>query len=166
MEEDLFKTFSPVSIEQWKEKITTDLKGKDYNETLVWNSEIGPIDPLSMKTPEGNPILKGSNLWSISQRFSSKAKHANKHILEALAGGCNSLELTAVNLSNYEQTLQGVDLSIIDLHVHANEDNIEDVKKVMTILQGKYDLTGGIFYDPISYNNTHFDKVIALSKAF
>ncbi len=37
----LFDVFSPVSAKEWKQKIQFDLKGADYNETLVWESPEG-----------------------------------------------------------------------------------------------------------------------------
>ncbi len=35
---NLFQDFDPVSSKQWKQQIQFELKGADYNETLVWNS--------------------------------------------------------------------------------------------------------------------------------
>ena len=34
----LFEDFSTVSSKEWKNKIQAELKGADYNETLVWES--------------------------------------------------------------------------------------------------------------------------------
>ena len=41
MSESLFKEFDEVSAKQWKQKIQYDLKGADYNKTLVWQSPEG-----------------------------------------------------------------------------------------------------------------------------
>ncbi|HMK06375.1 MAG TPA: methylmalonyl-CoA mutase subunit beta [Flavobacterium sp.] len=38
MANDLFRQFDPVSSKQWKQQIQFELKGADYNETLVWTS--------------------------------------------------------------------------------------------------------------------------------
>jgi methylmalonyl-CoA mutase len=38
MADDLFNQFDPVSSKQWKQQIQFELKGADYNETLLWNS--------------------------------------------------------------------------------------------------------------------------------
>ncbi len=38
MAEHLFSDFESVSSKQWKQQIQFELKGADYNETLVWNS--------------------------------------------------------------------------------------------------------------------------------
>ena len=41
MSKFLFEDFDEVSAKQWKQKIQYDLKGADYNETLVWKSPEG-----------------------------------------------------------------------------------------------------------------------------
>ena len=41
MKNNLFKDFEPVSSKQWKQQIQYELKGADYNETLVWESPEG-----------------------------------------------------------------------------------------------------------------------------
>ena len=38
MSKQLFGEFEPVSSKQWKQQIQFDLKGDDYNDTLVWSS--------------------------------------------------------------------------------------------------------------------------------
>ena len=34
----LFNEFEPVSSKQWKQQIQFELKGADYNDTLIWNA--------------------------------------------------------------------------------------------------------------------------------
>ncbi len=41
MENNLFNDFEPISSKQWKQQIQYELKGADYNETLVWESPEG-----------------------------------------------------------------------------------------------------------------------------
>ena len=38
---NLFNQFEPISTKQWKQQIQFELKGLDYNETLVWESPEG-----------------------------------------------------------------------------------------------------------------------------
>ena len=35
------RDFSPVDAKSWKQKIQVDLKGADYNDTLIWESPEG-----------------------------------------------------------------------------------------------------------------------------
>ncbi|GGB75782.1 methylmalonyl-CoA mutase [Flavobacterium suaedae] len=47
MSDNLFNDFEPVSSKQWKQQIQVDLKGADYNETLIWESPEGiKVKPL------------------------------------------------------------------------------------------------------------------------
>ena len=41
MKEFLFDEFNPVSAKQWKQKIQMDLKGADYNDTLLYKTNEG-----------------------------------------------------------------------------------------------------------------------------
>lgn len=41
MSENLFNEFEPVSSKQWKQQIQYELKGADYNDTLIWESPEG-----------------------------------------------------------------------------------------------------------------------------
>ena len=41
MDNFLFNEFSTVSPAAWKQKIQVDLKGADYNDSLIWKSNEG-----------------------------------------------------------------------------------------------------------------------------
>jgi methylmalonyl-CoA mutase len=41
MTKSLFDDFNPVSVKAWKQKIQLDLKGADYNDSLIWKSAEG-----------------------------------------------------------------------------------------------------------------------------
>ena len=38
---NLFQEFPSVSTETWESQIRTDLKGKDYDKTLIWSTNEG-----------------------------------------------------------------------------------------------------------------------------
>ena len=70
---DLFKEFDPVSAKEWKQKIQADLKGADYNETLVWQSREGihvkPFyHPDDFEKPF-TPIPGQPTTWNIAQHI-------------------------------------------------------------------------------------------------
>ena len=65
MSNSLFSMFNKVSAKQWKQKIQVDLKGADYNETLIW------------KTPEDihvKPFYSAEDLKILSKHESNKTK--------------------------------------------------------------------------------------------
>ena len=78
-----FQIFSPVSTQEWMDKITVDLKGADFEKKLVWKTNEGfKVKPFyrqedleGLKTTEGLPgqypyirgIKKDDNTWFIRQ---------------------------------------------------------------------------------------------------
>ena len=83
--EKLFSDFSPVSTEQWMEKVTADLKGADFEKKLVWKTNEGfKVKPFyrmedleGLKTtdalPGEFPYLRGTkkdnNEWLVRQEI-------------------------------------------------------------------------------------------------
>ena len=80
--EKLFDMFSPVTTEEWKAKITTDLKGADFDRKLVWRTNEGfnvqpfyRLEDLSKLSHLGSlpgeyPYVRGTradNDWLVAQ---------------------------------------------------------------------------------------------------
>ena len=78
---ELFDKFEPVSAKQGKQKIQHDLKGADYNDTLVWNSPDG-IDVKPFYHPDGYEAIdvpsRFSDTWSIAQNPCHAGTHAQE----------------------------------------------------------------------------------------
>lgn len=94
MSKNLFNEFEEVSAKQWKQKIQVDLKGADYNKTLVWNSLDG-IDVRPFYHPDETPTpvkVSSPNGWNIvEQIYVSSAEISNQRALEVLQKGTESL---------------------------------------------------------------------------
>src|SRR5690554_5207178 len=92
----LFTEFDGVSAKQWKQKIQYDLKGADYNETLVWKSPEGiHVKPFyhqddfdgAFSSIPGQP-----DNWSITQRvFIDEEVIANRLAINAIARGAEAI---------------------------------------------------------------------------
>src|SRR5664279_136264 len=83
--EKLFDQFPPVSTKDWMDKITTDLKGADFNKRLVWKTNEGfdvmpfyrmeDVENLAyINTKPGSfPYIRGTrtenNEWLIRQNI-------------------------------------------------------------------------------------------------
>ena len=82
----LFSEFPEVSAKQWKQKIQMDLKGADYNETLVWESLEG-INVKPFYHPEDLENIPTYSLpknhdWSVGQSiYAGDAQKANAKAL-------------------------------------------------------------------------------------
>ena len=92
----LFEEFETSSLKDWKEKIIKDLKGKDYEETLVWEDENGikhqPI--YSAESNENADLIKAiqaaqkkSTHWGNVQLFNAKEENAVEMVTEGLKNG-------------------------------------------------------------------------------
>ena len=80
MSKKLFSDFEPVSAKAWKQKIQVDLKGADYNDTLVWQTNDGiNVKPFYHQDTLENTLYIKPQTWSIGQIiFAQNANVANK----------------------------------------------------------------------------------------
>jgi len=156
MTKDLLSFFEPGTEEGWLKKITSDLKGKSL-ESLFWESEIGPINPVLFNYEEvtsDNFQQKENNRWNIRQRFDAAALGANEQILLALKGGVNSIEIFNLSSKNINDVFSGVMLDIIHVYIDINTTNPKSIIDIFYqyCTSEKIDtknLKGGFIYDPI-----------------
>lgn len=100
MNKFLFTDFDAVSAKQWKQKIQVDLKGADYNDTLLWQSPEGiHVKPFYHRDDVTNtfpPIPGHPGSWRIAQSvFIDDETIANKLTLDAIARGADAIWFTS-----------------------------------------------------------------------
>lgn len=100
MSDFLFSGFDEVSAKQWKQKIQYDLKGLDYNETLVWQSAEGVnVKPFyhADNFPQGfQPIPGQPKSWEIAQEiFIDDEVIANGIAMDSLKRGAEAIIFSA-----------------------------------------------------------------------
>lgn len=100
MSKFLFEDFDEVSAKQWKQQIQFDLKGADYNETLVWKSPEGinvkPFYHQDDFKQDFQPLPGQPQSWKIAQKvFVDDEKIANNIALDALDRGAEAIIFTA-----------------------------------------------------------------------
>ena len=103
MADNLFDAFEPVSSKQWKQQIQYELKGADYNDTLVWESLEGiKVRPFYHDDEtEIKYSLKGNNTpFSILQNiYVHDVALSNKRAIDTLNRGAESIRFTIENES-------------------------------------------------------------------
>jgi len=107
----LFDEFSQVSAKQWKQKIQFDLKGADYNETLVWESNEGiKVRPFyHQDTQEILEIENPKNKVTICQSlFVFDEITTNFLAKDALQRGANSILFEATKPFDIDMLLKDV----------------------------------------------------------
>lgn len=99
MSKSLFSEFDTVSAKAFKQKIQYDLKGADYNETLVWNTEEGiDIKPFysSEDIIENTPVPGHPDDWKIGEEiFILDPKVSARTANEVLAKGAQTIVFKA-----------------------------------------------------------------------
>lgn len=98
---NLFSDFEAVSSKQWKQQIQYELKGADYNETLVWESPEGiKVKPFyhNDETEVNFDAITPSKPFAIVQNiFVHDVKKSNARALETLQRGAESVRFTLEN---------------------------------------------------------------------
>ncbi len=106
-EKKLFDMFNTSGKQAWLETVTKDLRGNDFEKSLVWQTDDGfDLQPMYFAedikdiehdgfTPGAAPFVRGTSLlenkkkfWTISQFISTPdVKQANRDIVTALSRG-------------------------------------------------------------------------------
>lgn len=108
----LFNEFNEVSAAEWKQKIQVDLKGADYNETLLWKTDEGiTVRPFYTKEDRTaikvNTPKKGFNICQ--SIFIQEEEKANLFALDSLKRGADSIEFKAKSKFDYKALLKNID---------------------------------------------------------
>ena len=116
MSEFLFDDFDTLSPAAWKQKIQVDLKGADYNETLLWKTNEGIIvKPFYTEEDRNNTDIslpkKGFNICQ--SIFVDDISIANKLAIDALNRGATTIQFVANQKFDIESLLKDIDESFI-----------------------------------------------------
>ena len=101
MAENLFDAFEPVSSKQWKQQIQYELKGADYNDTLVWESLEGiKVRPFyhDDESEVKFTLKENTKPFEILQNiYVHDVALSNKRALDSLNRGAESIRFTIEN---------------------------------------------------------------------
>nr|WP_288932967.1 methylmalonyl-CoA mutase subunit beta [uncultured Allomuricauda sp.] len=170
---NLFQEFPEVSAKQWKQKIQMDLKGADYNETLVWES----LEGISVKPFYHQEDLKNipsyslpkDHDWSAGQSiYVGDTQKANVKALKILEKGVESLIFTVPTEEiDFEALFSGINLEEIELYFNFDFLALEPIKKLVSLLKDKkarallnIDIIGHLAKDGNWYHNLEKDHEI------
>lgn len=156
----LFDLFPPVSKKEWMDRITADLKGADFNEKLVWRSDMGfdmmpfymaeDIDKLHhVDTVPGTfPFIRGKsaagNSWNVRQDIEvTDYSEANKKALSVLMRGVDSLgfmisDPETITPGNFRVLLKDIHLGAIGLNIRS----AGKAREIMGIIAAACEETG------------------------
>jgi len=169
----LFADFPQISTKEWKEKITKDLKGADYERRLVWRTmenfnvqpfyreeDLNNIQNLD-RNPDEFPFTRGTksnNNWLIRQDIIvDNIEKANAKALDVLNRGADSIGFViteAFDQTQLNNLLNGIVLSAVEIvfMVHTNPTPFVKSIKELANKSGVNlsDIRGEIRFAPLS----------------
>ena len=173
--EKLFGEFPPVTTKEWKDKITKDLKGADYEKKLFWKTEEGfSIPPFYREEGTDNldhkdfrpgdfPFVRGNNpkgnSWLVNQIIHvDDIQKANAKALDIRMKGVDSLafvfeEGKQPSEEETEELCQNIRADLMELNFKT--DDPEKMLQIIDSLAKKYNrdldkVRGSVFCDPLS----------------
>jgi methylmalonyl-CoA mutase len=160
---NLFNDFQQHSKAQWKEQVIKDLKGKDFDETLLWrvdenvlvdayyNQEDTLNIPLKSIQQAQNQRVNGSWQYRESIKFTNE-KDCNSLIINGLLAGANtfSIDLSGVREWQVEvkELLRNIKLSDTPFFFKVENNCLGLVNALQQI--APYQWKGGINYDGLA----------------
>lgn len=135
MANDLFNDFEPVSSKQWKQQIQFELKGADYNETLIWNSpEDIKVKPFYHKDEAEKPLpvhTKASGFKIAQDIFVHDLEKSIWRAKDSLARGAESLRFTINDeKTDVKKLLESLSLENIPVYFNLAFLSIDFVKSI------------------------------------
>ncbi len=93
MSDLLFNDFDEVSSSAWKQKIQADLKGADYNNTLLWHTNEGiTVKPFYHSDEKITYTSVSKNNWKVAQLIKvNNATKSNKKALNIIKKGVETV---------------------------------------------------------------------------
>ena len=143
MSKSLFNDFEGVSSKAWKQKIQVDLKGADYNDTLIWKTNEGINVKPFYHADEFETLPEVSNTkatqWKICQSIEvSDGKEANSKAIDAIERGAESIlfQIKTENIS-VEDLLQNINVEKTPIEIKGNFLSEDFIKKTHLVTERK-----------------------------
>lgn len=139
---NLFDDFNSVSSKQWKQQIQFELKGADYNETLIWNSpEDIQVKPFYHKDEfvGSAPINTKATQFQICQNiFVYDLEKSNGRAIDSINRGAESLCFTIQDDKiEVAKLLQNIDVDKIAIYFNLSFLSTDFVKKIYAFAEEK-----------------------------
>jgi methylmalonyl-CoA mutase len=175
---NLFNDFNPVSAKEWKQKIQFDLKGADYNETLVWESPEGiKVKPFYHSDDETkNYKVSPTSGWAIGQSiYVSNVKLANDKAKTVLNKGADSIQFTIPSEDiKISELLEEIAIKETKIYLNFQFLSKDYVKSIVALVGDEkdniylnIDLVGnlgksGNWYENLEKDHAQFDAILKL----
>lgn len=149
MSDFLFEAFDEISAKQWKQQIQYDLKGLDYNQTLVWQSAEGinvrPFYHADDFSRKFQPIPGQPESWKIAQGvFIGDQAKANGIAVDGLRRGAQAIVFSADGEFEIQSVFKNYLFKNASIHFNFNFLSEKFLKELINFLSEK---NGTVFYN-------------------
>ena len=139
---NLFDDFNPVSSKQWKQQIQFELKGADYNETLIWNSpeniKVKPFYHNDECIENLNANTKATQFQICQNIFVHDLEKSNGRAIDSINRGAESIRFTIEDeKTEVTKLLQNIDLEKTTIYFNLSFISIDFTKKIEAFTKGK-----------------------------
>ena len=180
--EPLFKDFSEVSSKQWKQLIQVDLKGADYNDTLIWKTNEGIHVKPFYHSDEFESLPNTSDTkateWNVCQTiFVANVEKSNEKAVDAIERGAESIKfiLPSENIV-IKDLLVNINLTNIPIYFECQFLSYEFVKQFNFFPSKEHihfqtDIIGnlakfGNWFTNFKEDHAHFESIVKDTNAF
>ena len=121
MKDFLFNEFNTLTPAAWKQKIQVDLKGDDYNESLIWKSNEGVhVKPFyTTEDRHFNTIPLAKNGYKICQSiFVDDVIIANKLAKDSIDRGASAIQFIAKTSFDYKNLFDNINTKEIFIYLN------------------------------------------------
>ncbi len=152
--EFLFQEFLPVSAKEWKQKIQADLKGAEYNSSVLWNTpETITVKPFYHQDFFNTGASKTPHYpknWNIAQTlFIDDEKIANTLLSNALKKGAEAVFANADKPFDYKTLFKNNQLSDKKIYFSFTFFNLTFINKLIRFLE-QNNIRFYLLIDPIN----------------
>jgi len=182
MSKVLFNEFESVSLKQWKQKTQVDLKGADYNETLIWKTNedihVKPFYHADEFKELQKTINTKASQWNICQSiFVANTTKSNSKAIDALKRGAESIKfILPTSDISINDLLKNIDLASTPIHFELQFLDSDIVKQITAIssksdfhintdIIGNLSRTGNWFTN-LNEDHKHFKSIVNETKSF
>ncbi|WP_298761252.1 methylmalonyl-CoA mutase subunit beta [uncultured Psychroserpens sp.] len=173
MSKTLFSNFSEVSSKQWKQKIQADLKGADYNDSLIWNTNEGiDVKPFYHADEFDNlPFMSDAKAseFKIGQSiFVAHTGKSNTKAIDAISRGAEAIEFVIPSEdTSILNLLKDIDSSSTPITITPQFLSSEFIAKMPSVENSdvQVDIIGhlartGNWYHNLKEDHNHFEMVV------
>lgn len=175
--EKLFDQFLPISSKEWKQKIQAELKGADYNDTLVWESlegiKVKPFYHYDEFENNTEVVTQNAPFKILQNIFVKDVAKSNVKAIDSIKRGAESIRFTIENDTVVlSELMQNLPLEKVKYYFNLPFLSVDFVKQLHTFAQQNtadftilLDSVGQLVKDGNWFENLNsdFDKLNAIA---